>query len=682
MPLGAVAVLMGCVGALASIGDHAPMAGFAAVVETALGPGMIALGWLLGAIGMGVWLVRGSWTLGACVGVGVALTLAHLMGAMGAFSGKLAQPLAMAPPVVGIALLARRWWLAPPSGRVSRGLGAGPMALAGAPALGVLIVACCLPAGTIWASEARGYDVLSYHLQLVDEWRRGGRIAPIEHNVYSFLPSYVEAAYTQIDAMLAPPGGVGRGMAHGASAAQFLHALLTVLGAIATGRLALSLMERAGVGGRASGAVIATLLALCVPWVVVTGSLAYNEAGVLVAYAGALLATTMDRVRPLKRGALAGGLCAVAVSCKLTSAYLCVPGVAIATLMLAPRREWRRVLLGAAVAGSLVLMPWLVRNAIHSGNPVFPFATGLFGAAHWTSEQAARWTSAHSPDAGLAGRLALLFSMDRGLLHPQWSVFALVTIGGLAVTIRDARTRRVGLLLAALTLATVAAWAILGHQQSRFLLPLVVPGAAAGGVAIASLQGKGRALIARLAGVVAALAMGVHSGVIFAGENAGRPNYALVDGAPLINGREVIDAWSGYSTQDQRALWEHMGPIAASNLLMRIDPGMRIALIGDATPMYFSRPVIYHSTWDESPLGRAARAGRDPIVELQSLGATHLLINFSELERLTDLGWYDPDVSPDSVRERVLPRCSLVRGWPELGVALVGLPPRGAPGAE
>ena len=65
----------------------------------------------------------------------------------------------------------------------------------GVPALALLLVAASSPPGWLWDSEGRGYDALEYHLQLPQEWLRMGRLAPLEHNVYSFLPGYIEAAF-------------------------------------------------------------------------------------------------------------------------------------------------------------------------------------------------------------------------------------------------------------------------------------------------------------------------------------------------------------------------------------------------------------------------------------------------------------------------------------------------------
>lgn len=674
LPIGAIALLGAGVFLLSAIGEHDPVAGVAAVIESALGPGLISVVWVVGAIGLGAALLRTSWTLGACVGVALMLAVAHLLGVFGAFSGRSAQVLAWAPVVVGVGLFAWRCWKRPPrlrSGAIS------PVVLAAAPALAVLIVAASLPAGTIWESEARGYDVLSYHLQLPGEWRRLGQIEPLPHNVYSFLPSCMESAYTQLDAMIGGPGpGLGLGLS--ALAAQFLHAMLGLLAALATGRFAAAALERSGTPVRVAPALLSGIVLLSVPWVVVTASMAYNEMGVLVGFAGAMLAVMLPTDRPIVRGAVIGALCGGAASCKPTAMFMCVPGVMLAVLWVRPRREWIAVLAGAAGAGLLMIAPWLIRNAMHGGNPVFPFLTGLFGTAHWSDEQVARWTSGHAPDGGLIGRVGLLFSAKRGLLHGQWSAFPWIGLAGLAACLIDRRTRRIGALIGAIIGAILVGWLLVGHQQPRFLIPLAVPGAAAVGIGVGAMARRGRRPVWLASGAACALTLGVHAAVIFARQNGGHPNLALVDGATALNGARAIESWPALSAPERERVWEVLGPFPATSLALSRQPGSKVYLLGDATPMYLSVPTVYHSTWDRSPVGAALRADADPLAALRSLGVTHVLINFSELARLRDDGWHDPLVTPEFVRDELLPRLMVVRVWDELGVVLAALPPRPA----
>jgi hypothetical protein len=50
--------------------------------------------------------------------------------------------------------------------------------------------------------------------------------------------------------------------------------------------------------------------------------------------------------------------------------------------------------------------PWLVKNLMETGNPVYPLAYSLFGGADWDAATNIRWVRAHSAarsDPCLAG---------------------------------------------------------------------------------------------------------------------------------------------------------------------------------------------------------------------------------------------------------------------------------------
>ncbi|MHC4102502.1 MAG: hypothetical protein ACYSW1_16660 [Planctomycetota bacterium] len=252
---------------------------------------------------------------------------------------------------------------------------------AAAPAIAVLLLAVCSAPGWLWATEFGGYDALSYHLQLPKEWLALGRITPLDHNVYSYLPSYVEAAYYHLAVL------------HGDAVAsvyacQLLHAGFTLLTAAVVGRIA----WRAG--GRAVGAAAAVVV-LGTPWTVVAGSLGYNDMAVAFLLATGLLVIQIAPPDSPRRGAAVGVLATAACGAKLTAiGFVAVP---LGLLMLAavPPKRWLAPVVGAAVAAVICLLPYLVRNWVYSGNPVFPFATGLLGLGHWTQQQAEIWTTRH-----------------------------------------------------------------------------------------------------------------------------------------------------------------------------------------------------------------------------------------------------------------------------------------------
>jgi len=549
-----------------------------------------------------------------------------------------------------------------------------------------------MPPGWLWGSEYGGFDALSYHLQLPQEWLAAGRLAPLEHNVYSYLPGYIEAAFMHLGALTLAP--LDRGLLAGDGwrllACQGLHAGLVVVTAWLTARATTRLALRAEITepiARWSGAV-AGCLALATPWAVVTGSLAYNEAGVNAMLAGVLLVCAQERISPFSRGALVGLLVGVACGFKPTAMFFV--GVPAGLLLIVATPRALKTLLPALVAGAVVgliaLAPWLVRNALHGGNPVFPFASDLLGTAHWTGEQIARYQGAHSFDGSITDRLrTLLWSSPtagpgssaverfRGLANPQWGVLPLLTLGSIVVLLLS-RTRLhiTGFLLAACLAAQLVAWLTFTHLQSRFLLPLLPIGAAAAGLAIARLRTlagdrpDGRGGVALLAGFVVATQSVFVIG-IYASQQRGSAGIGLPVYPAAFTDREVEEPYLS------AAGWCNTRPL---------DDGL-VLLVGDSTPLYFGPGVVYHTTYDTSPLGellRATPADAAAIARgLRERGVGWLLVNDSELRRLHQSGWYDPDVTPDSVRNLADALGGAAMVWPDERRYLLQLAPEGTP---
>jgi len=62
-------------------------------------------------------------------------------------------------------------------------------------------------------------------------------------------------------------------------------------------------------------------------------------------------------------------------------------------------RRWLRILLPAAVLGLLPVLPWLIYNAIWTGNPVYPLMPSLFGMHSPAAAQAYDFFRHHAPPA-------------------------------------------------------------------------------------------------------------------------------------------------------------------------------------------------------------------------------------------------------------------------------------------
>ncbi|MBX3359101.1 MAG: hypothetical protein KF745_11830 [Phycisphaeraceae bacterium] len=636
----------------------------------------------------------------AGVGLALMLVLSQVLGMAGLLSGPRAAVAAWVSVGIGLALLADqvvRGELRPEKWPVMPG-----WVMLGIPGLAVLLVAASSPPGWLWESEKGGFDAMSYHLQLPREWAEtGAALRPLEHSVYSYLPGYVEGAYLHL-AGLARPIDARRGSAPlvgeqgvGVVACQMLHAGLAAMTALLAARCTLVLLRRQGLEAAKPGpepdragvpaAAIAGAMVISIPWVIVVGSLAYNEMATTALGAAALLVAADRDLSTLVRGLLAGMLVGAACSAKPTAAMVVTPWVGAALLGLMPARRWPAAVAVGAVAGLAVMMPWLARNIAACGNAFFPFGASLLGPGHWSEEQLARYAGAHAFSGSVLDRLRVLVSADRGMAHAQWSVFFLEVPVALLIAAARPALRHAAAILAIGIALSIASWAAATHMQSRFLVPLVVPGSIAVGLAVSAVLGTtrraGAGVLARAALTVACaalpLAMAAQAALIFASQRDAKPNVLLPMGVAELTGGSFDRAYAS-ATDLERAQLRQEAPTPEIYANMVIDPDETIYLLGDSTPLYLRGRTLYHTTWDASPLGDAIRANPgDPgawTEALRARGVKYVLVNQSELERLIEKDrWYDPAVTPEAVKTWIKEGCEPVRGWADSGRYLLRL---------
>jgi len=511
-----------------------------------------------------------------------------------------------------------------------------------APAAGLLIGAACLAPGGLWASEAYGYDVLSYHLQMSAEWIDTGQITGLEHNVYSFLPNLVEASYMHL--------GLWYGsMIDAAYATQMLHAMFTLIAAVAIGRIVdLYAGDRAG--------ALAGALYLAVPWTIVTGSLAYNEQAVMALAGGALLTTlrrpdeAMSLMDAGRRGVVIGLLIGAAVLAKLTAAFMFA--VPIALLLLIDRRGGTRTMLahlaGYALAASLVFALWLIRNAVWTGGqPTFPFATNLFGTAHWSAEQADRWHTAHRPDTPLPAALAAAWHQIIAHFQFAYIVWPAALVAGL-IALRDALLRRPAVCLLLMLAVQLLAWIFFTHHQSRFALVMLLPACILIALPLSDAT-RPRRLAARGL-MLAVVAVTCLSFALYLNQREGQ--------APVY-----IDGTTWQTQLNAQA------PVhTPATVINALPPTTRVYAEAFATPLYIRRPVDYHTVWDNSPLGDAFEAGGISGARqwLLDQGYTHVLIDWAMYQRWRapqNYG-YDPAVTPKRLTTLAQSILSPIQQWP------------------
>jgi hypothetical protein len=702
--------------------------------------GMLALAWLAAALGYGrSWrallfpdlpersLARGA--VGAALGVAFLLALDSLLatiGVLGAGRGTVAWGVMAVGWALGLPATAR--WIREARAALRaehplRWLARPACAWLALPTLGALAAAAAVPAGLLWPTEFGGYDALSYHLEVPREWLALGRATPLPHNTYAAMPNLVESAFMHLGAAAAWTDVRAMG-----AAAQCLHALLAVVAAWVIAALAAECAAPAARGveapSRTQAARVARAAGWCfalgVPWIVVTGTLAYSEMGVLIGLAGALLAWQVAAGAgwsPWRLGVAIGLLLGAATGAKLTALGMAVLP-AVAWFVLAPwdapaRARGSRaavVLRAGAVAACValvVLAPWLVRNAAATGNPLFPFAAPVLGSGWWTPEQAERFAGAHRAVGGL-GRRAVEFWLQGPAYGmgdppnsfepwvPQWGIAWWGALAAGVVLVRRAGRGSIAPAALAALGVQVAFWLFATHLKSRFLLPCVVPMAvlAAGAAALAA---------ARLAP-----ASESDDAPSAGGAPSPRRAWVLAAGAALLAAwalQPLWVLWRDAATERAFAAAEaggfdgiHLGG-GPADLVERIpDPRVglplpwianialpreaRLATEGEAAVFWCERVPQYATVWDGGALVQAARErGDDPrgIIEwLAGRGYTHLAVNGSMLEVWSRAGWLDPALTPGLVQS-VLARLRPVRPFIGMGGGAVYELPAPAP---
>ncbi len=703
---------------VAGLGSIDPIGAITVAVLATIQSGLPAALYVLGAWGLGG-IARAGFSrspeasaIQLGVGLGLMLSISHGLGVLGVLNPATAIGTVGIGLVLGLVQVLRSEALRSGQARAPMTWSSVGPAMSWLPAMSLLLVASASPPGWLWASEFGGYDALSYHLQLPQEWIAAGQIKPVSHNVYSYLPSYVESAYVHLAHLTLAPSDIGSDEMQGgllggtgwrALIPHYLHAMLAIASAWLVRRLTICLLVERCESDEARNrldtlAWFAGALVLSTPWVIVVGSLAYNEMAVVALATAAIIVAISPGLHPLARGVLIGWIVGVACGAKPTALFLVGGPVGVVLVGSWFLGRWSQgrgsgvegregesrsvgmlgvVMCVGCVAGLVALSPWLIRNAMSGGNPVFPHLTGVFGEAHWSSEQVARYAGAHRFDGSILDRLALAALPEqgsyRGMSHPQWLAFWGVALFGIVVAMLRRETRRAGVLVAVALVGGLASWLAFTHIQSRFLLPLIPPAMLAVVLGAWSLHADRRIGARVLLGAVVLQAMA--SGFIFFTQRDGAPNLLTSVGPGYFSGdhaRLLLGETPQRERADRLRGLEELGQVPPSAWMnLMLEPGEVVYMIGDATPFYIRPPVLYHTTWDTSPLGTLIRESPDDpdawTRGLRRSGVRYVDISFGELDRLSRDGWYDPIVTPELVDEWAQTLGRPVRRWPEIG---------------
>jgi hypothetical protein len=541
--------------------------------------GIIAFAWVAGATAIG-WLalrpfkLQCSPSLAIATAGGLGLGIFSLLGLGLGLLGWLNRPVAIAFPVVSVALFAIdllghhsaqkqldigpiKQWLREPAG-------AAWLWLIPVVSLAIAAVSASLMPGILWKPlDPHPYDVTSYHLLVPREWYECGRIVPLAHNVFSYFPFNVEIQFLLL---MHATGGPWAGM----YACQF----------VCVGYTGLMVLGVFGARGEGKSSTFAPLTAAAivstVPWVIMLAGVAYVESALLL-YTTLAIAWALHAISNpnnfTRSAVLAGILAGLACGVKIIAVPMLLLAMPVGLLtVLWIRRpaelSQRKILRGCitlGIAGSIVLSPWLIRNFIWCGNPVFPVAMKLVGHDHFSNLQVVRFYTEHSPTFSqkpLHIRFTILFRDV--LTHWQYG-FVLLPAGVIACGLGWAS--RQSWLLVICGLFVLVVWIGFTHTIPRFAV-MIIPVAA---LAVGRMQWSqiwgGRAwpvaLILLLAATICSWSFVMPE---LTSQIARAPFFGPVDMRGIIESTELSDA-------------------------LQQNPHLQVAMIGDAQAFLYPIPL-------------------------------------------------------------------------------------------
>ena len=467
------------------------------------------------------------------------------------------------------------------------------------------------------------FDVREYHLQTPKEWFQDGRIAFLPHNVYSNMPLAAEAP--SLIAMSLWPGQDA--WWYGAIVGKVWMAWFTVLTTAGLWAAASRWLSR-------EAACWSVVLYASSPWVFHVSISGLNE-GVFAAYLFltlyAMKLACSSETTSVAAFAVSGWLTGAAVACKYTAVpYLAAPlaaWLAATQLRRRPRPCAAWLVLCLAAGGA-----WYAKNAVQTGNPVFPLATRWLGGRSWSADQQQRWNKAHRPPRDASGAAYGLPQAYNAAANAAWrhawsspATYPLLASALLLVLFPAKDRERLDALrwwLAWLAWIIVI-WFFATHRLERFLVPALPLAVLAGSAAITAFANQPWRITQRtMAGLGVAVSMlWIFSPLMSQGALASLATHRL----DPVHVR-LHPAWI--------YLNEHTAPDECS------------LLVGEAQVFDFEHCVLYATCFDDSPLHQLLAEYNSPLDLWQALRARNIklvFVNWSEIARYRSPGNYGFD---------------------------------------
>ncbi len=451
------------------------------------------------------------------------------------------------------------------------------------------------------------YDVVEYHLAAPKRYIEAGRISFLPGNVYSNFPFLMEMLF--MFPMRGPtwPSGEVPAPDFFWSSSYYANIISLLMGI-----LAMLLVWRMGnkFFGKPIGAIAACLFYIT-PGISEVSIKAYVENGwiffTLLSLFAFLSFATGERQK--KWLILAGASAGFAAGCKYPALLLLwLPLLVFLIIEGWLRTSVRHSLKNASIfiiIALLVFSPWLIKNAILTGNPTYPLFYKVFGGKDWSDQKDARWQKAHSPGSRdvktMARRFYAFFVKNPKMSLPLFIFIPLVLLW---------RRRKEPLIwLFAFFAVHSLLWLLFTHRIDRFMLPATPALAVISAVGICSVDWRPGRYIFRGAFLLLILLTLFHIAIslpliVAASADVSRPGEGLRKYLPFYSAIEFLEDVSG----DEKVL-----------------------SVGEARSFYFGSNVITRTVFDECLLPDLPPDNVERY--LKENGIRYLFVNWNEMAR-------------------------------------------------
>jgi hypothetical protein len=368
--------------------------------------------------------------------------------------------------------------------------------------------------------------------------------------------------------------------------------------------------------GSPRAAWFAAVVFLTTPWVYRMGVIPYVE-GPLCNYHAALFWTAArawseaDARLRSRFWALAGLLAGGAMACKYTALVSAVIPFGLVALIDTSRRRSLASLLAFSIGWAAVMTPWLTKNLIDTGNPVYPLGFRVFGGRYWDATMDQKWSIAHGPRPFSAPLLwdAIVDVAGRS----DWQSPLYVALAPLGL--RRPGSRR----FAGYVVYLFLTWWLFTHRLDRFWLPLLP--------ALAVLAGLGADWTRRLSWMILVWLLMVIAVVT----NLAYSTTALT----------ALNEWTDDLNVLKRSVPQRFNP-ALAKLDMELPPGAKVLLVGQAAVFHVQHPIVYNTVFDDETIEELTR-GRTPDAVRRALrerGIQYVYVDWHEIDRYRSPGNY------------------------------------------